>query len=65
MDHSKVEAVLNGGARTIQTRGTVTIPKRWRDKHDLSPGDHLVFIENDDGFLEVVPADVLGDEYRV
>lgn len=55
MAASLYEAVANGGSRTVQQRGVLTLPKQWREKHELEQGDLVAVIENDDGHLEVIP----------
>jgi AbrB family looped-hinge helix DNA binding protein len=51
MAASLYEAVANGGSRTVQQRGVLTLPKQWREKHELEQGDLVAVIENDDGHL--------------
>jgi bifunctional DNA-binding transcriptional regulator/antitoxin component of YhaV-PrlF toxin-antitoxin module len=31
----------SSGYRTVQQRGEVTLPKSFRDEHDLEPGDKV------------------------
>lgn len=38
----------------VSKRGMVTIPKELREKHKLSPGDRVTFIE-DQGNILIVP----------
>ncbi len=55
MAASLYEAIADGGSRTVQQRGVLTLPKQWREKHELEQGDLVAVIENDDGHLEVIP----------
>lgn len=45
----------------VQAKGQVTIPKEFREKLNVRPGDLVVFIETTDGLL-VKPAVVMTDE---
>ena len=35
----------------IQENGQITLPKEWRDRHDLKKGDLVAFEETDGGLL--------------
>jgi AbrB family looped-hinge helix DNA binding protein len=45
----------------VQAKGQVTIPKEFREKLNVQPGDLVVFIETNEGLL-VKPAIVMTDE---
>lgn len=47
MAASLYEAIPNGGSRTVQQRGVLTLPKQWREKHELEQGDLVAVIENE------------------
>jgi antitoxin PrlF len=40
---------------TLTAKGQVTLPKCFRDRLELQPGDKLDFVLLDNGVLEVVP----------
>ena len=42
----------------VQSKGQVTIPKEFREKLNINPGDQVVFVETDGGVM-VKPAVVL------
>jgi bifunctional DNA-binding transcriptional regulator/antitoxin component of YhaV-PrlF toxin-antitoxin module len=55
-DHDRVrEFIDKGGSNTVQAKGAWTLPKCWRDEHDVSKGDQVYYKENDDGTLTVIP----------
>lgn len=51
----KRRTIQNGTDRKVQAKGTVTLPKCWRDEHGIDKDDQVFFFENDDGTLEVIP----------
>lgn len=57
MGASLYEAIANGESRTVQSKGVMTLPKEWREKHGVEPGDLVAMIETDEGRLEVIPPD--------
>lgn len=46
---------MNGDIRSVQSKGEVVLPKEWREEHDVVKGDRVVFFEEDDGRLVVIP----------
>jgi len=45
----------------VQAKGQVTIPKKFREKLNLQPGDMVVFVDTEEGVL-VKPAAVVTEE---
>ena len=41
-------------AAKITSKGQITIPAKLRERLDVGPGDHLNFIEDEDGGIRVV-----------
>lgn len=52
--------------RTVGERGQVTIPKELRDRRDISGGDEVVFVEQNDEIIIQPPRDEerLAEGYR-
>jgi len=42
-----------GHVAKITSKGQITIPAKLRDRLGVGPGDHLNFIEDDDGIIRV------------
>lgn len=61
MATSLYEALVSGDSRTVHQRGEITLPKFWRDKHELEHGDIVAVTETDDGRLEVIPPEPSDD----
>ena len=40
---------------TLSSKGQITIPKVIRDRHHLSPGDKIEFLEKDQGVVTIWP----------
>jgi AbrB family looped-hinge helix DNA binding protein len=55
MGASLYEAIANGESRIVQSKGEMTLPKEWRDKHEIEHGDLVAMVETDEGRLEVIP----------
>lgn len=51
---NEYQNIVNGDGRTVQSKGEVTLPKAWRDKHGVEPGDIVAVKQTDDGRLEVI-----------
>jgi AbrB family looped-hinge helix DNA binding protein len=49
------EKIVTGHDRRVGSRGEITIPKEYREKFDLDPGDVVGVEETDDGTIEIVP----------
>lgn len=52
MSKQHVREKIEDEMRKIQHQGEVTIPKEWRDEHDI---DWVKFEERDDGALVIEP----------
>ena len=45
----------------VQAKGQVTIPKEFREKLNLQPGDQVVFVDTEDGVI-IKPAVVVTND---
>jgi AbrB family looped-hinge helix DNA binding protein len=54
MASTRDELIRYGDTRSIGSKGEVTLPKDWREKHDIEPQDQVGVVETDDGCLEVI-----------
>lgn len=51
-------------ANAITSKGQVTIPKVWRDKFGLKPGETVVFAANDRGELTLTASSSSSSDFR-
>lgn len=46
--------IRDGDTRSVGSKGEVTLPKEWREKHGIGPQDQVGVVETGDGTLEVI-----------